>query len=213
MLFWMSSYMSLWSNILFNCAVLINLIVAFFYPFVDSVPSKFLIGSGWVLDYLSICNERYVSVFFRTRLSSVSFNLDCYACICRHRYYLAKGVWYTYISRINDIATDLFCRPRTDVMVTWFCYGKNIKPRATYYNKYYIYIVLFIFKYIIFGLQIMLKVVHLISIIGNQGTLTRNVEQIITNIELLYHLSYLIFCVLGIFMHPFFYSVLVSITK
>lgn len=40
-LFWMSSYMSLWSNILFNCAVLINLIVAFFYPFVDSVPSEF----------------------------------------------------------------------------------------------------------------------------------------------------------------------------
>lgn len=44
MLFWMSSYMSLWSNILFNCAVLINLIVAFFHPFVDSVPSKFLIN-------------------------------------------------------------------------------------------------------------------------------------------------------------------------
>lgn len=59
-------------------------------------------------------------------------------------------------------------------------------------------------------LQIMLKVVHLISIIGNQGTLTRSVEQIITNIELLYHLLYLAFCVLGIFMHPFFYSVLVS---
>lgn len=41
LLFWMSSYMSLWSNILFNCAVLINLIVAFFYPFEDSVPSEF----------------------------------------------------------------------------------------------------------------------------------------------------------------------------
>lgn len=27
--------MSLWSNILFNCAVIINLIVAFFYPFDD----------------------------------------------------------------------------------------------------------------------------------------------------------------------------------
>lgn len=39
-LFWVSSYMSMWSNILFNCAVLINLIVAFFYPFVDQVPSK-----------------------------------------------------------------------------------------------------------------------------------------------------------------------------
>lgn len=59
-------------------------------------------------------------------------------------------------------------------------------------------------------LQITLKVVHLISIIGNQGTLTRSIEQIITNIELLYHILYLIFCFLGIFMHPFFYSVLVS---
>ena len=33
--------MSLWSNLLFNCAVLINLIVAFFYPFMDTMPSKY----------------------------------------------------------------------------------------------------------------------------------------------------------------------------
>jgi len=153
MLFWMSSYMSLWSNILFNCAVLINLIVAFFYPFVDSVPSKFLIDSELVTNYLSICHKWHISVFLRTRLSSVSFNLDCYACVCRHRYYLAKGVRYTYVSCVNDIAIDLFCRPRTDVMVTWFCYGKNIRPMRkarAYYNKYYIYIVLFIFKCYIF---------------------------------------------------------------
>ncbi|KAJ8985868.1 hypothetical protein NQ317_006242 [Molorchus minor] len=38
-LFWVSSYMSLWSNILFNCAVLINLIVACFYPFDDIIPT------------------------------------------------------------------------------------------------------------------------------------------------------------------------------
>lgn len=42
-LFWVSSYMSLWSNILFNCAVLINLIVAVFYPFNDSVPSEYFL--------------------------------------------------------------------------------------------------------------------------------------------------------------------------
>lgn len=30
--------MSLWSNILFNCVVVINLIVAFFYPFDNTVP-------------------------------------------------------------------------------------------------------------------------------------------------------------------------------
>lgn len=59
-------------------------------------------------------------------------------------------------------------------------------------------------------LQIALKGVHLTSIIGNQGTLARSVDQIITNIELLYHILYLTFCLLGIFMHPFFYSVLVS---
>jgi inositol 1,4,5-triphosphate receptor type 1 len=41
MLFWVSSYMSLWSNILFNCAVVINIIVAFFYPFTDNVPSTY----------------------------------------------------------------------------------------------------------------------------------------------------------------------------
>lgn len=40
-LFWVSSYMSLWSNILFNCVVVINLIVAFFYPFDNTVPGKF----------------------------------------------------------------------------------------------------------------------------------------------------------------------------
>lgn len=37
-LFWVSSYMSLWSNILFNSVVLINCIVAFFYPFDNAVP-------------------------------------------------------------------------------------------------------------------------------------------------------------------------------
>lgn len=61
--------------------------------------------------------------------------------------------------------------------------------------------------------QVVLKVVHLISIIGNQGTLTKSLEQIVTNVELLYHMSYLIFCVLGICMHPFFYSVLVRIAS
>lgn len=68
MLFWMSSYMSLWSNILFNCAVLINLIVAFFYPFVDSVPSKFVINSEFrIFDIYSVLLVRalnYLCSFF-----------------------------------------------------------------------------------------------------------------------------------------------------
>jgi inositol 1,4,5-triphosphate receptor type 1 len=47
---------------------------------------------------------------------------------------------------------------------------------------------------------------------GNQGTFTKNLRQIVTNFELLYHLIYLAFCVLALFMHPFFYSVLVNYT-
>lgn len=39
-LFWVSSYMSLWSNILFNSVVLINSIIAFFYPFDSAVPGN-----------------------------------------------------------------------------------------------------------------------------------------------------------------------------
>jgi hypothetical protein len=48
---------------------------------------------------------------------------------------------------------------------------------------------------------------------GNQGTFTKNLRQIVTNFELLYHLIYLAFCVLALFMHPFFYSVLVNFQR
>lgn len=39
-LFWVSSYMTLWSNILFNSVVLINCIIAFFYPFENKLPGN-----------------------------------------------------------------------------------------------------------------------------------------------------------------------------
>ena len=45
---------------------------------------------------------------------------------------------------------------------------------------------------------------------GNQGTFTKNFKQMITDAELLYHSAYVAFCLLGLCMHPFFYSVLVS---
>lgn len=56
---------------------------------------------------------------------------------------------------------------------------------------------------------ILLKGIHLVSIMGNHGTLTKTYRQILTDAELVYHLAYLVFCMLGLFMHPFFYSVLV----
>ncbi|CAD1478649.1 unnamed protein product, partial [Heterotrigona itama] len=150
-LFWMSSYMSLWSNILFNCAVLINLIVAFFYPFIDSVP----------------------------KLSS----------------HLSALIWTVMLSStIIVITLPRESGIRTLVASTILRLIFSIGPEPT--------------LWLLGFLTVVLKVVHLISIIGNQGTLTKSLEQIVTNVEVLYHMSYLIFCVLGICMHPFFYSVL-----
>jgi inositol 1,4,5-triphosphate receptor type 1 len=57
---------------------------------------------------------------------------------------------------------------------------------------------------------VVFKGVHIISIIGNHGTLEKHFLKIITDSELLYHFGYLTFCVFGILLHPFFYSVLVS---
>ncbi|XP_013415241.1 inositol 1,4,5-trisphosphate receptor [Lingula anatina] len=61
-LFWISSHMTLWSSIAFNLAVLINLMVAFFYPFNNSIKE---------LDpRLSGCHH-YYSFFSRTRSQTV----------------------------------------------------------------------------------------------------------------------------------------------
>lgn len=48
---------------------------------------------------------------------------------------------------------------------------------------------------------------------GNQGTFTKNFKQMVADAELMYHFAYVTFCVLGLCMHPFFYSVLVSTSK
>ncbi|XP_034937156.1 inositol 1,4,5-trisphosphate receptor isoform X4 [Chelonus insularis] len=152
MLFWMSSYMSLWSNILFNCAVLINLIVAFFYPFVDAVPKL-------IIPHLS-------SLIWAVMLIS--------------------GTIVITLPRESGI--------RTLVASTILRLIFSIGPEPTLW---------------LLGIStLILKIIHMISIIGNQGTLTKTPDQIITDAELWYHAFYLIFCILGICMHPFFYSVL-----
>lgn len=58
MLFWVSSHMGVWSHVLFNLAVIINLIVAFFYPFADDGtppdPGSHMSGLIWAVMLLSI---------------------------------------------------------------------------------------------------------------------------------------------------------------
>uniref|UniRef100_A0A667Y9Y6 Inositol 1,4,5-trisphosphate receptor n=1 Tax=Myripristis murdjan TaxID=586833 RepID=A0A667Y9Y6_9TELE len=52
------------------------------------------------------------------------------------------------------------------------------------------------------------KVIFLMSFVGNRGTFTRGYKAMIMDVEFLYHLLYLIICGLGVFVHVFFYSLL-----
>uniref|UniRef100_A0A146L7A0 Inositol 1,4,5-trisphosphate receptor n=1 Tax=Lygus hesperus TaxID=30085 RepID=A0A146L7A0_LYGHE len=150
-LFWVSSYMSLWSNVLFNCAVLINLIVAFFYPFTDTVPKlgAHLSGLIWAVMLISAA-----IVITLPRESGI----------------------------------------RTLVASTILRMIFSAGPEPT--------------LWLLGTLTVFLKGIHLISIMGNQGTFSKSIRQIITDGEIIYHLSYVMFCILGLCMHPFFYSVL-----
>uniref|UniRef100_A0A4W5LMD9 Inositol 1,4,5-trisphosphate receptor n=1 Tax=Hucho hucho TaxID=62062 RepID=A0A4W5LMD9_9TELE len=52
------------------------------------------------------------------------------------------------------------------------------------------------------------KMIFLMSFVGNRGTFTRGYKAMIMDVEFLYHLLYLIICSLGVFVHVFFYSLL-----
>jgi len=59
------------------------------------------------------------------------------------------------------------------------------------------------------GPQLFNKVVFLVSFVGNQGTFTRGYQAVVMDMLFIYHLSYALICVLGLFAHEFFYSFLV----
>ncbi|XP_060537009.1 inositol 1,4,5-trisphosphate receptor isoform X3 [Cylas formicarius] len=148
---WVSSYMSLWSNILFNCAVLINLIVACFYPFEDTLPQ--ITSTISILIWIAM---------------------------------LVSSAIVITLPRETGI--------RTLVASTILRLIYSLGPEPT--------------LWILGSVTIILKGIHLVSIMGNHGTLTKTYQQILTDAELVYHLTYLVFCMLGLMMHPFFYSVL-----
>lgn len=57
-------------------------------------------------------------------------------------------------------------------------------------------------------INVIVTTVHLISIMGNRGTFTKSLIQIIKDVEFSYHMTYLLVCIFGLTGHPFFYSVL-----
>uniref|UniRef100_A0A7N4PCW2 Inositol 1,4,5-trisphosphate receptor n=1 Tax=Sarcophilus harrisii TaxID=9305 RepID=A0A7N4PCW2_SARHA len=52
------------------------------------------------------------------------------------------------------------------------------------------------------------KIVFLVSFVGNRGTFTRGYRAVIMDMAFLYHVAYVLVCMLGLFVHEFFYSFL-----
>ncbi|XP_016523534.1 inositol 1,4,5-trisphosphate receptor type 2 isoform X1 [Poecilia formosa] len=52
------------------------------------------------------------------------------------------------------------------------------------------------------------KLVFLVSFVGNKGTFARGYKAVVMDLLFIYHLGYALICVLGLFVHEFFYSFL-----
>uniref|UniRef100_A0A8C3BS86 Inositol 1,4,5-trisphosphate receptor n=1 Tax=Cairina moschata TaxID=8855 RepID=A0A8C3BS86_CAIMO len=58
------------------------------------------------------------------------------------------------------------------------------------------------------SLELCNKIVFLVSFVGNRGTFTRGYRAVIMDMAFLYHVAYVLVCMLGLCVHEFFYSFL-----
>ncbi|XP_069499603.1 inositol 1,4,5-trisphosphate-gated calcium channel ITPR1 isoform X3 [Ambystoma mexicanum] len=151
-LYWCSRNMSFWSSISFNLAVLMNLLVAFFYPFKG-------VRGGTLDPHLS-------GLLWTAMLISLTIVLA-----------LPKphGIRALIASTILRLIFSVGLQP------TLFLLG---------------------------AFNVCNKIIFLMSFVGNRGTFTRGYGAMILDVEFLYHLLYLLICAMGVFVHEFFYSLL-----
>uniref|UniRef100_A0A7N6BH92 Inositol 1,4,5-trisphosphate receptor n=1 Tax=Anabas testudineus TaxID=64144 RepID=A0A7N6BH92_ANATE len=151
-LYWCSRNMSVWSNVSFNLAVLMNLLVCFFYP-LEGV-------YGGMLD---------------PHLSAL----------------LWMGVLATLVIVII-MPQPLGIRALVIVTILRLIFSVGLEPTL----------------FLLGAFNVCNKIIFLISFVGNRGTFTRGYKAMVMDFEFLYHLIYLIICCLGVFVHVFFYSLL-----
>nr|AAC61691.1 inositol 1,4,5-trisphosphate receptor [Panulirus argus] len=146
-----SNYMSLWSRLLFLLALMVNLIVALFYPYTSHLPniSGHLNGLLWVVLLIGLA----IVVSFQQQI-------------------------FIYLLGSISVVRLIF----------------SVGPEPT--------------LWLLGSANVLIKGIHLVSLMGNKGTFAKRLEQQVTDGELLYHVIYLVFCVLGLSVHPFCYSVL-----
>ncbi|XP_064131062.1 inositol 1,4,5-trisphosphate receptor type 1 isoform X3 [Loxodonta africana] len=151
-LYWCARNMSFWSSISFNLAVLMNLLVAFFYPFKG-------VRGGTLEPHLS-------GLLWTAMLISLAIVIA-----------LPKphGIRALIASTILRLIFSVGLQP------TLFLLG---------------------------AFNVCNKIIFLMSFVGNCGTFTRGYRAMVLDVEFLYHLLYLLICAMGLFVHEFFYSLL-----
>lgn len=147
--------MSLWNSISFNLAVMINLIVALFYPFPHQTEISYRLS--WILWAILVASQASV---------------------------------ITWPSKAS-------CQILIGVSIIRSIFSIGIVPTL----------------WLLGGFNVIIKIVHLVSIMGNHGTFNKKLSKILTDKEFWYHIFYLCFCVLGFSLHPLFYSVLVRFRR
>ena len=61
--------------------------------------------------------------------------------------------------------------------------------------------------------QVLNGIVYLVSLMGNRGTFTKSLRGIVTDLEFIYHMGYLVVSMMGMCVHEFSYSLLVSVFR
>ncbi|XP_078000812.1 inositol 1,4,5-trisphosphate receptor-like isoform X2 [Glandiceps talaboti] len=151
LLYWFSSNMTMWSSISFNFAVLVNLLVAFFYPFDEGTRELDMRLSGLVWTAMIVS--------------------------------LAIVVTLPRQSGIRTLVASTVLR---------MIFSVGLEPTL----------------WLLGAINVLNKGVYLVSFLGNRGTFNKGMKAMITDLEFLYHIGYLITCVLGLCVHEFFYSIL-----
>ncbi|TRY54966.1 hypothetical protein DNTS_020726 [Danionella cerebrum] len=174
-LYWCSRNMSFWSNVSFNLAVLINLLVAFFYP-LDG-------GNESELHYpklpQALCFPLHSSVCSSGQLDP-SLSLLLWIC-------LLGSLGFVLMSpRPNAVRVLVI----STVLQLGFSVG--LQHMLTLLGAF----------------NVCNKIVFMLSFVGNRGSFTRGYQVMVMDKEFLFHLLYLLICILGLFGHVFFYSLL-----
>nr|XP_028601346.1 inositol 1,4,5-trisphosphate receptor type 2 isoform X3 [Podarcis muralis] len=180
-LFWFSRHISLWGSISFNLAVFINLAVALFYPFGDDGDeAQHKAHQGW----------RCRAVFPRAGVPGCSKG--------------ATGTLSPLFSVLLWIAVGI-----CTLLLFFFPKPVGIRPFLVSVMLRSIYTIGLGPTLILLGAaNLCNKIVFLVSFVGNRGTFTRGYRAVIMDMAFLYHVAYVLVCMLGLCVHEFFYSFL-----